>query len=356
VKLAVFHDFLRTMGGGERVALVLARHFRADLIATDCDPQLPTRAGYDGVRVLDLGALHRRPPFKQLEAARKFARARLAGYDFHILLGNWATYAAARHHPNLYYCLTPTRMLFDQRDAILGQLGPVLRLPARIWIRTQRSRDRRAVGHCDRVVSLSETVRRRVHTFYGRESEVVYPPVDTSRFRFEEVGDTWLAVTRLYPEKRVHLLLDTFRRLPDQRLTVVGGYTRGDRTERYVAGLRPPENVRLLGEVSETDLLRLYARCRGVLAMAIDEDFGLTPVEAMAAGKCVLATDEGGHRETVVNGRTGFLLPATADAFASRIRSLDEATLRSMREACRDRARQFDVAVFLRKMETVLKG
>jgi len=80
----------------------------------------------------------------------------------------------------------------------------------------------------------------------------------------------------------------------------------------------------------------------------------MTPVEAMASGKCVLATDEGGHRETIVDGKTGFLLPPTADAFASRIASLDDAGLQSMRDACIDRARQFDVAIFLAKMETAL--
>lgn len=354
MKLAVFYDFLRTMGGGERVALILARHFRADLITTDFDPHLPGRAGYADVQVIDLGALRRRPPWKQLEAARKFARARFAGYDFHILLGNWATYAAARHHPNLYYCLTPTRMLFDRSEESLKRLGPILRRLARPALRMRQSRDRDAVAHCDRIVSISETVGRRIRAFYGRPSEIVYPPVDTSHFRFEDIGEEWLAVTRLYPEKRIDLLLDIFRELPDQRLDIVGGHAPGDRTERYVAGLRPPPNVRLLGEVPEDELLRLYARCRGLIATAADEDFGLTPVEAMAAGKCVLAADEGGYRETVIPGTTGFLLPADAKVFAHRIRSLTESDLRAMRDACRSQAQRFDERVFLDRMRALI--
>jgi glycosyltransferase involved in cell wall biosynthesis len=98
----------------------------------------------------------------------------------------------------------------------------------------------------------------------------------------------------------------------------------------------------------------LYATCRGLITTAVDEDFGITPVEAMAAGKCVLATDEGGYRETVVDGRTGFLLPADANLFVRKIQELDVSTLRSMRGACISRAQAFDESVFLHKMRALL--
>jgi len=97
----------------------------------------------------------------------------------------------------------------------------------------------------------------------------------------------------------------------------------------------------------------LYARCRGFLTTAVDEDFGITPVEAMAAGKCVLATDEGGYRETVVDGKTGFLLPPDPDRFAAKIRELDDSTLRAMKDDCTTRAREFDESNFISKMRAV---
>jgi glycosyltransferase involved in cell wall biosynthesis len=87
----------------------------------------------------------------------------------------------------------------------------------------------------------------------------------------------------------------------------------------------------------------------------VDEDFGITPVEAMAAGKIVLATNEGGYRETVVHGRTGYLLPPSPEAFAGTIRQLDEAALRSMREACVTRAKEFDEEVFVSKMKAAIE-
>lgn len=356
MKLAVFYDFLETIGGGERVALLLARHFDADLITTQFDPELPTRVGYPATRVVSLGPVFRKPPLKQIHASWRFRQSRLDGYDFHLLLGNWALYAARRHHPNAYYCLTPTRSFFDQRKAMLSRLAPGTRGVARFWTAIHGRAERRAIREVDRIAGISQTVRTRIRHYYGRSAEVIYPPVATSRYRFSELGEAWLSVSRLYPEKRIDLLFDVFRRLPSERLILVGGHAPGDRAERYLRELDLPGNVTILGPVPEERLLDLYARCRGFVTAAVDEDFGLTPVEAMASGKCVLATDEGGYRETIQHGRTGYLLPANPESFAEKIRDLDESRLLAMRDACIRRAREFDESVFLHKVKLLIEG
>lgn len=356
MRLAVLYDYLETIGGGERVALTLARHFDGDLITTAVDPDLAERAGFSGVRIRSLGPIRGTTPLKQIRASWRFSRAALAGYDRFVLVGNWAHYAAKRHHPNLYYCLTPTRFFYDQREAILARVPRARRPLARAWIAGHGAWDRRAVRHCDRIVAISENVRDRVRRYYGRAADVVYPPVATKHRRFRDVGNAWLSVNRLYPEKRIELQFEIFRRLPRESLVVVGGYTTGDRTERYVASLDRPPNVTLLGEVPEDRLTELYGTCRGFLTTAVDEDFGIGPVEAMAAGKCVLATDEGGYRETIVHGTTGFLLPPDAAAFVTKIRELDEDALRGMRAACEARARAFDEAIFVEKMRAAIEA
>jgi glycosyltransferase involved in cell wall biosynthesis len=354
VKIAILYDYLQTVGGGERVVFTLAKHLPADIITTTFDEHLPERAGSPGVRVRSLGDILLQPPLKQIHASWRFARARLDRYDFYILIGNWAHYAALRHHPNAYYCLTPTRSFYDQRATMLARLPVPNRWVARIWSSTHSRFERRSVRNCDELVAISENVRRRVQRYYGRDARVIYPPVETGRLHFEEVGDFWLSVSRMYPEKRIELQLDIFRRLPQEKLVIVGGYSAGDLAERYLRRLRPPPNVTLLGEIPEARLLDLYARCKGFLTTAVDEDFGITPVEAMAAGKCVLATDEGGYRETVVSGKTGFLLPPDADRFAAKIRELDVSTLQAMKDACLARALSFDGSVFLEKMRALV--
>ena len=355
MRLAAFYDYLQTVGGGERVALTLGKRLGADVITTEFDPGLPERAGFEGVHVIPLGALRSGPPWKQIHASWRFRRARFPDYDFYVFTGNWAQFAAPHHHPNLYYCLTPTRMFYDQREATLARQRSVRRVAGNLWIRTHAALDRRAVNACDRIVAISANVRERVRRYYGRDADVIYPPVQTSRLRFREIGDFWLSVSRLYPEKRIELQLDAFRQLPSEKLVIVGGYSQGDLTERYVATLRPPPNVTLLGEVSDAELVDLYGRCRGFVTTAVDEDFGITPVEAMAAGKAVLATNEGGYRETVIHGKTGYLLPPTVEAFAGTIRQLDDAALESMREACVARAREFDEEVFVAAMRASIE-
>lgn len=354
MKIAILYDYLQTVGGGERVVFTLAKHLPADVITTTFDESLPGRAGTPGIRVRSLGNILLQPPLKQIHASWKFARSRLDDYDFYFLIGNWAHYAARRIHPNVYYCLTPTRSFYDQRVAMLARLPIPNRWVARMWSSIHSGFERQSIRNCDDLVAISENVRRRVQQYYGRDARVIYPPVETGRLRFEEIGDFWLSVSRMYPEKRIELQLDIFRRLPQEKLVIVGGYSAGDLAERYLGRLKPPANVTLLGEVPEAQLLDLFARCKGFLTSAVDEDFGITPVEAMAAGKCVLATDEGGYRETVVPGKTGFLLPPDADRFAAKIRELDVSTLRTMKDACITRARAFDESVFLEKMRALV--
>src|SRR5256886_6567685 len=177
MKLAVLYDYVETMGGGERVALTHAEQFGADLTTTNADPTLSSRTGFPGVKVINLGQLRSRPPLKQIDAAWKFSRARFPNYDFYVILGNWAVYAARHHHPNLYYCLTPTRMLYDQREAMMQRLGSMARLAARLWTGFQRPADRRAIAQADPIVAISQNVPRRVAPYYGREAGGGYPPL-----------------------------------------------------------------------------------------------------------------------------------------------------------------------------------
>lgn len=356
MRVGVFYDYLDAIGGGEKVALALARRFGADVFTTNLNGGVLGRLGASDVSIQDLGQLPRVAPLKQIRASLRFRRARFPGYDAYVFIGNWAHYANVRHRPGILYCLTPVRAFYDQRRAMLRRL-PAWQKPAfRAWTRLHARMDQRSVGRTRRLVAISETVRGRIRRYYGREAPVVYPPVQTARFRFRELGDFWLSANRLYPEKRLDLQFEVFRRLPHERLLVAGGWAEGDHSARYRRTLDPPSNVQLLGEVPEAAMGDLFGRCRGFLATARDEDFGIAPVEAMAAGKVVLATREGGFRETVLDGKTGWLLDADAKAFATRIQVLKDDQLLAMRPACEDRARRFDEERFVRQMTEQLEA
>ncbi|WP_305066739.1 glycosyltransferase [Methanoculleus sp.] len=344
MKIAIFHDYFGAIGGGERVVLALAKILDADVITTDTDAAAKLDGG---VRVTSLGSTVKLPPFKQISATRKFASADFSDdYDFFIFTGNWSHHAARRHHPNLWYCYTPVRAFYDLYGTFLSRQGFFSRQAFRAWVAFSRRQDQRSVSRVDNIVTISENVRQRIRTCYGRDAEVVYPPVDVSRYRCREYGDFWLSVNRLYPEKRIELQIEAFRSMPDERLVIVGGYAAGDHAGRYATRLMEalPENVEVRGEVSEEELIDLYARCRGHVCTALDEDFGLTPVEAMAAGKPVVAVNEGGFRETVT-ADTGMLVDADPGRIASAIRAVS-ADPERYREACLDRARMLDISGF----------
>jgi glycosyltransferase involved in cell wall biosynthesis len=352
LKVAVFVDYIGAIGGGERVALTLARALGGDVITTDVNTESVRRLGFQDLRIVSLGDSLGMPPLKQISASAAFARCDFSKeYDFFVFSGNWCHYAAKKHKPNLWYCHTPVRAFYDLSDAVVSrQPNSVLKGLAALWIKLHRMFDRRSVKSVDRIVVNSQNVQMRVRAAYGRSSTLIYPPVDVSKFGFEECGDFWLSVNRIYPEKRIDLQFQVFRDLPGERLVIVGGYSKGDHASRYHKKLVEtiPDNVKMLGEVPEEELIGLYARCKGLICTAMDEDFGLTPIEAMASGKPVIAVKEGGFLESVIDGVTGRLVEPEADLIAEAVREMSKEGCLPYKDACRERAEGFAEERFVR--------
>jgi glycosyltransferase involved in cell wall biosynthesis len=353
MKIAIFHDYFGAMGGGERVTLDLATALNADIITTDTEA---IHAMNTLINIRSLGKTIKRYPLKQISASKMFYSSDFSDeYDFFIFTGIWSHYAARRHSPNLWYCYTPVRTFYDLYEISLGRQNFGKRQLNRLWISCHRMLDKKSVSRIDRIATISENVRCRIKQYYNRDATIIYPPVNTSEFSCREYGDFWLSVNRLYPEKRIELQIEGFRQLPDERLVIVGGYAKGDHQERYVTNLVEslPDNVEILGEVSEPHLHDLYARCRGLVCTAVDEDFGLTPLEAMASGKAVVAVNEGGFCETVT-ADTGLLVDADSEKIADAVRMIS-ANPAQYRGACINRAAQFDISIFEEKIKSLVR-
>jgi len=344
VKIAIFHDYFGAIGGAERLVIAMAKILNADIITTDTE----TVEKIDpSVSVISLGKTIQFPPLKQISASFLFYFSDFSqNYDFFIFSGNWAHFAAHRHHPNMWYCNTPTRTFYDQYPSVILKLSFFKRLIARVWIVTHRFFDQRSIRNVDTIAANSENIKGRVMQFYQRDSTVIYPGIDTSRFLCIEYGDYWLSVNRLYPEKRIELQIETFRRLADEKLLIAGGVTAGDHASVYVQNIMQdlPPNVTILGEVSEEKLIDLYARCKALLCTAVDEDFGLTPLEAMASGKPVVAVDEGGFRETMTP-ETGVLIRPEVNAIIDAVSAVGT-NPEKYRDACISHANDFDISHF----------
>ena len=355
VKTAIFYDYIGAIGGAERVVLMMARVLDADVITTDVNRESVQKLGFEDIRIHSLGSTTDRSPAKQVQTSFKFFFCRFPGYDFYIFVGNYAPFAAFWHKPNLWYCQTPTRSFYDLRDYILkNQRSQFHRISALVWIELHSFFERIAIRHLRRILANSKNIRDRILRYYLRDSALLYPPVEVSHFHCSGYGDFWLSVNRVYKEKRIELQIETFRQLPGEKLVVAGGYSEGEQERRYFQDLKDslPPNVALLGEVPEDHLVELYATCKGLICTALDEDFGLTPVEAMASGKPVVAVNEGGYRETVTED-TGILVDGEPGRIAEAVRTIARDPS-SYRDACKARAALFDLSRFREILETTM--
>ncbi|MGL4649157.1 MAG: glycosyltransferase, partial [Caldilineaceae bacterium] len=209
-----------------------------------------------------------------------------------------------------------------------------------------RQWDYHAAQQVDDFIAISSTVQERIRTFYGRESVVIYPPVDTDYFTPDPdpavratPGDFFLIVSRLIPYKRIDLAVDAMRRLPERHLVIVG-------EGRDLASLRAaaPDNVHFLGRQSRIVVRDLLRRCAAFLFPGL-EDFGIAPVEALACGRPVVAFAGGGALDTVQTGVSGaFFHSQTVDALATALADFDAAAFAPA--ACRAQAERFSRATF----------
>ena len=358
MKVAVFHDYLDCIGGGEKVALEIARILKADFITTDVDRDVIKKLGFDDIKIISLGDTIKVPPLKQISASFKFARADFSkDYNFFILSTGWSIFAAKKHKPNIYYCHSPVRVFFDLYEIFKKRQNFAKRLFFVLWVYLHRYFLKKYVRYVEKFLCNSENTKRRIKKYYDRDAHILYPYVDCSKYRYKKNGDFWLSVNRLYPEKRVEMQIEVFRKLPDEKLIIVGGYARGDHAEKYLNKITDlPNNIEIKGQIDEKELIGLYANCRAFITTALDEDFGITPIEAMASGKPVVAVDEGGYKETVINGKTGKLVKADVDELIWAVKEIGK-NPKKYRKNCEKQAEKFDIILFTKKLkEEINKG
>jgi glycosyltransferase involved in cell wall biosynthesis len=303
-RIALCHDWLTGMRGGERVLESLAGLYPQSDLYTLVHVPGATSAAIESLRIhasvlsrLPGAARHYRvllPLFPWAVERMRIARCDAVVSTSHAFAKG---VRVPRDVPHLCYCHTPMRYVWDQIDPYLGPRGGARRIAAAPLVAYLRHWDRSTsdATRVTRFAANSRTVAERIRRHYGREAQVIYPPVRVQRFQpsREPPADFYLLVGGFVPYKREELAIEAFRRL-GRTLLVAGD---GPRRARLEA--RAPGNVRFLGRVSDEQLGELYARCRALIYPQ-EEDFGLIAVEVQAAGRPVIAFAGGGATETVV--------------------------------------------------------
>jgi glycosyltransferase involved in cell wall biosynthesis len=243
---------------------------------------------------------------------------------------------------HLCYCLTPMRWVWNYREYIQRErFGRAIRMALPAVMNWLRLWDRVTADGVDQFATISQTVSARVAKYYRRESTVIYPPVNTTSFQVApEHDDYFLVVSRLIPYKRIDIAVDAFNKL-GLPLVIIG-----DGRDRRALQAKAGANIRFTGMLPDPEVKRYFSRCRAFIFPG-EEDFGITPVEAQAGGRPVIAYAGGGALDTVIDGVTGRLFrPQTSEGLAEAVASFDDRDYDST--IIRRNAERFDTASFKR--------
>lgn len=347
-RVAVTHEWLTVPGGSEKVVAAILELFPdAELFTTVFEPD----AGWDPIlvdRPVHVTALDRIPGARKhypkllplMDAA--WRHMDMSRFDL-VISSNHACAKNVRAAPgalHVCYCHTPMRYAWDPAFMDEEDLGRLTRAALPPLLRRLRREDLRGAEGVDAFVANSSFVAGRIRSCYGRDAQVVHPPVDVERYLHNphDPQDAYLVLGRVVPYKRVDLAVAACERLG--RRLLVAGEGRGLDRARAVAG----PNTEFLGRVSDADLPALLARSRALLFPG-EEDFGIVPVEAQAAGVPVIAYGSGGARDSVVDGVTGVLFdPQTVDGLCAAIERFEALDLQD--GALREHAREFGPEAF----------
>lgn len=356
MRIAIFHNYMDNIGGAEMVTLTLARELKADIYSTNIDREKIKKMGFYDVKLVSIGKIPLDAPFRQQLALWRFRKLNLKKkYELYIISGDWAVSGTVNNKPNLCYMHSPIRELWDLYKKVRQEIVPFHnRLIFDFWVLYNRYLNKKYIKKIDNIVCNSENTRKRLNDFLNRKSKVIHPPIYTNKFYYNKNGNYWLSVNRLLNNKRVDMQIEAFKKLPEEKLIIVGSHEKYVRHfQKYVSYINQikPNNVEILHWVDFDKLTELYANCKGFITTAKDEDFGMTAVEAMAAGKPVIAPNEGGYKESVIDGKTGILInDITSDKLVSAIRKIGN-NPKKFKNACLKQAKKFDTKEFIKKIK-----
>lgn len=354
LRVAIVHDWLTNQGGAERVVWALHEAY----------PDAPIYTS-----VFDAEAL---PQFKNLDVRTSFlqrwplAKSKhqlfptlrtmafesfdLSDYDVVISSSSAESKGVVTKPGTLHicYCHTPTRYYWSdyaqyRANTGFGILSPLVRFVMPGLVKKMRIWDFAAAQRVDRFVANSHYVQQRIQKYYRSDATVIHPPIDASRFELNEgTREGFVVVSRLIPYKRVDLAIKACTQL-GLKLTVIGD---GSETESLKEAAGP--TIHFAGRLSDREVAAELGKAQAFLFTA-EEDFGLTPLEAMACGTPVIAYGKGGATETVVAGKTGeFFADQTAESLIQALRSFDYKKYEPTK--IRAHALAFDEKEFIKKI------
>lgn len=356
MKVAIVHYWLVGMRGGEKVVEALCDLFPQADIFTHVYAADAVSEKIRGMRVKTtfINSLPRsRHLYKKYLPLMPIALEQLDLRDYDLVISSEAGPAKGILPPpaalHLCYCHSPMRYIWNMYHEYRETTGTLTRAVMPLLAHYLRAWDVAAVARVDRYVANSRTVATRIHRYWGRDAEIIHPPVDTEAFELvdeSEIGNYWLMAGELVAYKRPDLAVEAFNRMRAP-LVVIGGGPLLSRI-REIAG----PTVTVMGPQPFAVLRQHYSRCRALIFPG-EEDFGIVPVEAMASGRPVIAYGRGGATESVVPNLTGlFFEEQKVEAIVEAVQTASRTTFDPRCIAAH--ARRFGVARFKTEMSNLI--
>jgi len=356
MKVAIIHDSFLAKSGGDRLVLCLAEDLKADIVTW-----FTTDKTFDlsHMKVIRLGKPILMPGIRHYYQNWLFKHKTkfLKDYDVVIFSGNSIAAVSNVKGKKILYCHTPPRYAFDQLDNYAKRFPFFMRPIFRLGISIIQNNYKKNLAKMDKIIANSQTVAKRLKDYFNIDVPIIYPPCDIVATQNipRKPDNYFLSWARLEPMKRIDLLIEAFKQRPDKKLVIASFGSLKEKLEGQAKGY---ENIKFVGLISDEELSQYLAGALASIYIPINEDFGMTPLESMAAGTPCIGVREGGLLETVDHLKTGYLCPANpkVEDILEAIDAFNPAMSLKMEHACREQSKKFSKARFLKEMRELISA
>ncbi|ATC97649.1 glycosyltransferase [Pseudoalteromonas spongiae] len=355
--MTILYDFLEVAGGAEKVSLDLAQHLNCPLIVSGTNKDIFSAFPEHNVNIINIGKVARIPIWKTINSINAFERIKTEQLTSKKILFSGSNAPVAVHksqaEKNIYYCHTPPRFAYDLYDHYQNTLPSWQAYIVDKFATWVRQKYEPTLPKMDLVIANSNNVKARLKKYLNVDATVIYPPVHIEEFFNSSSSGYYLSTARLEEYKRIQTIVDAFKQLPNKKLVLVSG---GSMLDKLKIECQNYSNIEIVGWASQEMLRKYISECIATIYIPIDEDFGMSPVESMAAGKPVIGVNDGGIKETVRHQETGYLCPAdlsTSDLIDA-IEFLTPNKAQNMMNNCIARAQSFKADLFFSQMKEIM--
>lgn len=354
MRIAILEPYIKGVGGAQKVIADYANYLQerghyVEIFTRECDPNYT----YPHFRNIKITLLK---PKSKILVALLFMLRRFKDFDL-IIANDWpSNFSSIRNKKVVWICYSPKRDFYDLKEFYMLEAGLKKKILMKLKSLLFKRMDIISAKKMKKIFPISKNVLGRVKKYYDVGGEIFYPGINFDEYKSGKCGNYVLSVARFVKPKRVDRIIEAMK------------YTKNKSVKLYVVGSGPEErkirnmcnenkNVMFLGKVNGKNLEELYSNCLAAIYVPKDEDWGLIPLEAAACKKPTIGCNEGGLKETIVNGKTGFLMKdISAEKIAEKIDLLanNKILAKKMGESAYKYCKQFDWKNILPKFESSL--